>query len=32
MSQIREHVVRDHKVENPSQTILDFIASTVRET
>ncbi len=31
MRQIREHVERDHGVENPSQTVLDFIASTIRE-
>ena len=32
MSQIREHVIRDHGIENPSKTILDYLASTVRET
>lgn len=31
MRRIREHVVRDHGVENPSQTVLDFLASTIRE-
>lgn len=31
MRRIREHVVRDHRVENPSNTVLDFLASTIRE-
>lgn len=31
MRQIRQHVIDDHGVKNPSQTVLDFIASTTRE-